>query len=92
MIDANVEKVELLKRLAGETLPLTIVEGGTIVLVRALSASDLVAAVFGTQTDLTPFARVLAITKDGHSVLALDRAVDARGELTRSARSILTHP
>lgn len=64
--------MELLKALSERALPLTITDPVEVDQIRALRAADAVAAMLSPPGCKTPFARVLAITKEGRALMALE--------------------
>lgn len=71
-------ETKLLKALAATSLPITFNERERVEQVRTLVATGMVAAMFSPQRSHEPFARVLAITKEGHALLALSDLSHAR--------------
>lgn len=63
--------IEFLRRLSAQTLPATITVPDEVDQVRTLRATDSVAAMLSPPGSHVPFARVLAITKEGRALLAL---------------------
>lgn len=67
----------LMRQLASERLPWTTKDAGQVAKVRQLVQLDMVVAVFGSD-DGAPFARALAISRLGRSVLAVDADTSRR--------------
>nr|WP_145544750.1 hypothetical protein [Variovorax boronicumulans] len=72
--------IELLRSLSQRTLPATLTKPDEIEQARSLTSSGCIAAVFSAPDNADPFARVLAITLDGRTVLAI---VAARGRRSK---------
>lgn len=68
----------LLKALAAASLPITFNERERVEQVRTLVATGMVAAMLSPPGSHQPFARVLAITKESHALLALSDLSHAR--------------
>ena len=64
--------VELLRALSERALPVTITDPLEVDKIRALQSADAVAAMLSPPGCKVPFARVLAITKEGRALLALE--------------------
>jgi hypothetical protein len=71
-------ETKLLKGLAAGSLPMTLNERERVEQVRTLVATGMVAAMLSPPGSQEPFARVLAITKEGHALLALSDLSSAR--------------
>lgn len=70
--------IKLLKDLKVSSLPISFDDRTTVEQVRVLVATGMVAAMMSSPGSRKPFARVLAITKDGHALLVLSDAAIAR--------------
>lgn len=69
---------DLLHSLTTDSLPQSFVDARTIEKLRALQAADLIVCSFGALSTGEPFARVLAVTKDGMAALELRRVARKR--------------
>lgn len=64
--------IELLRQLSEQSLPVTITDLADIDKLRVLRAAGQVACTMNAPGSADPFARVMAITKEGRAALALD--------------------
>lgn len=70
--------MELLRELAALQLPVTITKVEHVDMVRVLRASGHIACTMSAPGSGEPFARVLAITREGRAALALENLMDQR--------------